>query len=72
MDVRDGRGRDLKVEKWSGRVVVPGVNVEESKDWIVGMLLRTKQVGLACHTFCRPVSSWREAFADYGEVSVKL
>ncbi|KAK4048115.1 hypothetical protein OIV83_004985 [Microbotryomycetes sp. JL201] len=37
------RGRDPKKEKWSGSVVVPAVPVEEQKDWLVGMLLRTKQ-----------------------------
>lgn len=36
--------KDKKKEKWDNVVVVPRVNVEESRDWIVGMLLRTKQV----------------------------
>lgn len=35
---------DRKRDKWEGRLVVPRVQVEESQDWIVGMLLRTKQV----------------------------
>ncbi|KAM0790984.1 hypothetical protein ACM66B_004284 [Microbotryomycetes sp. NB124-2] len=37
------RGRDSKKEKWSASIVVPAVPVEEQKDWLVGMLLRTKQ-----------------------------
>lgn len=38
------RGRDPRRERWDASVVVPAVEVEENKDWIVGMLLRTKQV----------------------------
>ena len=42
--------RDNKRDKWSSSVVVPKESVEESKDWIVGLLLRTKQVRFsACH-----------------------
>lgn len=38
--------RDVKRERWEGAVVVPAREVEESKEWIVGLLLRTKQVRL--------------------------
>jgi hypothetical protein len=31
-------------KKWESSTVVPSVAVEENRDWIVGMLLRTKQV----------------------------
>lgn len=31
-------------DKWERSTVVPAVAVEEGRDWIVGMLLRTKQV----------------------------
>lgn len=41
---RGEEGRDKKKEIWDGSVVVPAEPVEESKDWLVGMLLRTKQV----------------------------
>ncbi|GAA5853128.1 hypothetical protein JCM8547_000210 [Rhodosporidiobolus lusitaniae] len=36
-------GRDAKREKWESVAVVPAVEVDEAKDWMVGMLLRTKQ-----------------------------
>lgn len=36
--------KDLKRDKWSSTVIVPRNSVDESKDWIVGLLLRTKQV----------------------------
>lgn len=36
--------RDVKRDKWAGVSIVPREPVEESKDWIVGLLLRTKQV----------------------------
>ncbi|GAA5968994.1 hypothetical protein JCM3765_002277 [Sporobolomyces pararoseus] len=35
--------RDTKRDKWAGVSIVPREPVEESKDWIVGLLLRTKQ-----------------------------
>ncbi|GAA5899879.1 uncharacterized protein JCM6883_006021 [Sporobolomyces salmoneus] len=35
--------RDVKRDKWAGVSIVPREPVEESKDWIVGLLLRTKQ-----------------------------
>ncbi|GAA6008110.1 hypothetical protein JCM11491_001889 [Sporobolomyces phaffii] len=35
--------RDTKRDKWAGVSIVPRDPVEESKDWIVGLLLRTKQ-----------------------------
>ncbi|GAA5996791.1 hypothetical protein JCM5350_007791 [Sporobolomyces pararoseus] len=35
--------RDTKRDKWAGVSIVPSEPVEESKDWIVGLLLRTKQ-----------------------------
>lgn len=38
--------RDVKRDKWAGVSIVPREPVEESKDWIVGLLLRTKQVGV--------------------------
>ncbi|KAL8292752.1 hypothetical protein RQP46_001364 [Phenoliferia psychrophenolica] len=48
--VNDGRevkkgeeGIDRKKDVWDSAVVVPGEQVEEAKDWIVGVLLRTKQ-----------------------------
>lgn len=41
---KEDRGRDEKRERWEGSLVVPAVQVEEQQDWIVGMLLRTKQV----------------------------
>jgi hypothetical protein len=41
---RGGGTRDVRREKWDGLVVVPQVPVEESRDWLVGTLLRTKQV----------------------------
>lgn len=41
---KEDRNRDLKRERWSASLVVPAEQVEESKDWLVGMLLRTKQV----------------------------
>jgi len=37
-------GRDLKRERWEQSTVAPREPIEESKDWLVGMLLRTKQV----------------------------
>ncbi|KAK4055420.1 hypothetical protein OIO90_003258 [Microbotryomycetes sp. JL221] len=37
------RGRDPRKEKWQASVVVPSVAIDEQKDWLVGMLLRTKQ-----------------------------
>ncbi|GAA5853551.1 hypothetical protein JCM9279_001311 [Rhodotorula babjevae] len=40
---RQDRDRDLKREKWDALAVVPTDKVDESRDWIVGMLLRTKQ-----------------------------
>lgn len=43
---KEDRGRDEKRERWEGSLVVPAVQVEEQQDWIVGMLLRTKQVRL--------------------------
>lgn len=40
-----GKGKgDKRKEGWEANVVVPGVVVDESRDWLVGMLLRTKQV----------------------------
>jgi len=36
--------RDTKRDRWAGVSIVPREPVEESKDWIVGLLLRTKQV----------------------------
>ena len=41
---KEDRGRDAKREKWEGSLVVPAEEVAESRDWVVGMLLRTKQV----------------------------
>lgn len=38
-------GRDVKRERWEESTVAPREPIEESKDWLVGMLLRTKQVG---------------------------
>ncbi|GAA5962987.1 hypothetical protein JCM21900_004333 [Sporobolomyces salmonicolor] len=35
--------RDARREKWDSLSVVPAVEVDEAKDWLVGMLLRTKQ-----------------------------
>ncbi|GJN93205.1 hypothetical protein Rhopal_006252-T1 [Rhodotorula paludigena] len=40
---RAERERDHKREKWDALSVVPAEKVDEAKDWIVGMLLRTKQ-----------------------------
>lgn len=39
-----GETPDLKKHKWESLLVAPRQEVEESKDWLVGMLLRTKQV----------------------------
>lgn len=41
---RAERDRDLKRERWESVSVVPAEKVDEAKDWLVGMLLRTKQV----------------------------
>lgn len=38
-------GRDLKRERWEQSTVAPREQIQDSKDWLVGMLLRTKQVG---------------------------
>ncbi|GAA5939223.1 uncharacterized protein JCM15063_004458 [Sporobolomyces koalae] len=35
--------RDTKRDKWGSVAIVPREPVEESRDWIVGLLLRTKQ-----------------------------
>lgn len=48
---RAERDRDLKREKWDSLAVVPAHPVDEAKDWVVGTLLRTKQVGLAALPF---------------------
>ncbi|BGP19561.1 hypothetical protein JCM10213_000161 [Rhodosporidiobolus nylandii] len=40
---RKDKDRDLKRERWDAVSVVPAVEVDEAKDWLVGMLLRTKQ-----------------------------
>ncbi|GAA5826629.1 hypothetical protein JCM11251_002826 [Rhodosporidiobolus azoricus] len=40
---RKDRDRDLKRERWESVSVVPAVEVDEGRDWMVGMLLRTKQ-----------------------------
>lgn len=53
---RGEEGRDKKREVWDGAVVVPASELEEAKDWIVGVLLRTKQV--------RAISCWQSAGAD--------
>ncbi len=37
-------GRDVKRDKWEQSTVAPRETIEENKDWLVGMLLRTKQV----------------------------
>ncbi|GAA5866771.1 hypothetical protein JCM1840_004261 [Sporobolomyces johnsonii] len=34
---------DARRDKWDSLSVVPAVEVDEAKDWLVGMLLRTKQ-----------------------------
>ncbi|KAM0746900.1 hypothetical protein T439DRAFT_305791 [Meredithblackwellia eburnea MCA 4105] len=36
-------GTDKKKDEWDSNVVVPAVGIEEAKEWIVGVLLRTKQ-----------------------------
>lgn len=42
-----GKGKgDKRKEGWEANVVVPGVVVDESRDWLIGMLLRTKQVSV--------------------------
>lgn len=52
--------KDLKKARLEGAVVVPAIAVEEGKDWIVGMLLRTKQVRYRfILTFCRLLGSLR-------------
>ena len=43
---RAGESADPKRDKWDSLAVVPAHRVDESKDWIVGTLLRTKQVRL--------------------------
>ncbi|GAA6043929.1 hypothetical protein JCM8097_000904 [Rhodosporidiobolus ruineniae] len=40
---REERKRDAKRERWDAVSVVPATEVDEGRDWIVGMLLRTKQ-----------------------------
>lgn len=55
------KGRDPKKEKWSASAVAPAIQVEADRDWIVGMLLRTKQVRSHCWLAKRLVlslSSW--------------
>lgn len=37
-------GRDVRRERWEASTVVPAVEVDEGTDYVVGMLLRTKQV----------------------------
>lgn len=44
MQGRPQGGRDLKRDKWEQSTVAPRETIEENKDWLVGMLLRTKQV----------------------------
>lgn len=40
------RGRDPRKEKWDASAVAPATQVEADRDWVVGTLLRTKQVRL--------------------------
>ncbi|BGP34977.1 hypothetical protein JCM10296v2_006801 [Rhodotorula toruloides] len=40
---RAERDRDVKRERWESVSIVPAEKVDEAKDWLVGMLLRTKQ-----------------------------
>ncbi|KAI5476746.1 hypothetical protein MNV49_007336 [Pseudohyphozyma bogoriensis] len=39
----DQKGNDARKDKWDGSAVKPREVIEENKDWIVGVLLRTKQ-----------------------------
>lgn len=41
---RAGESADPKRDKWDSLAVVPAHRVDEAKDWIIGTLLRTKQV----------------------------
>lgn len=43
---REPLGRDSKRDKWDALAVVPATRIDEARDWIVGTLLRTKQVSL--------------------------
>lgn len=55
---KTGEAKDRKRDKWEGSAVAPAVEVEESKDWIVGMLLRTKQVRLRGGAESRSLCGW--------------
>lgn len=39
-----GRKRDRRKEKWLNALVVPAKEIDEAREWLVGMLLRTKEV----------------------------
>ncbi|GAA5940532.1 hypothetical protein JCM3775_004820 [Rhodotorula graminis] len=61
---RAQRDRDLKREKWDSLAVVPTDKVDESRDWIVGMLLRTKQTPDVEASQAALVKSLPEPFAS--------
>ncbi|GAA5909669.1 hypothetical protein JCM8208_003842 [Rhodotorula glutinis] len=61
---RAERDRDLKREKWDSLAVVPTDKVDESRDWIVGMLLRTKQTPDVEASQAALVKSLPEPFAS--------
>ncbi|BGP43003.1 hypothetical protein JCM10450v2_007122 [Rhodotorula kratochvilovae] len=61
---RAERDRDLKREKWDSLSIVPAEKVDEAKDWIVGMLLRTKQTPEVEASQAELLASLPEPFAS--------
>jgi hypothetical protein len=56
--------RDVKRDKWAGVSIVPREPVEESKDWIVGLLLRTKQVSSFASLCSPPHGQMQSQYTD--------
>ncbi|GAA6052947.1 hypothetical protein JCM3770_006748 [Rhodotorula araucariae] len=61
---RAERDRDMKREKWDSLSIVPADKVDEAKDWIVGMLLRTKQTPEVEASQAELLASLPEPFAS--------
>ncbi|BGP03078.1 LigA [Rhodotorula toruloides ATCC 204091] len=61
---RAERDRDVKRERWESVSVVPAEKVDEAKDWLVGMLLRTKQTPDVEASQASTIASLPEPFAS--------
>ncbi|BGP27270.1 hypothetical protein JCM10295v2_006234 [Rhodotorula toruloides] len=61
---RAERDRDIKRERWESVSVVPAEKVDEAKDWLVGMLLRTKQTPEVEASQAATIASLPEPFAS--------